>query len=260
MRIDCQNLFIFGFGGGEFFLPLVQQSGREMRLRIFRCELGCPAVSLQRVFRLAVFNQMRQCEPGASLTFFDISRRLEGCGSAQELLGIRIIGADKHQPQVKVRFKNVRLGRHRLAIRRDGFLGTAQAIQHESEIEPCRVIVGIFGESCIQQSLRAGEIAFLDGIFRLRDVRRLRIDALLVMANRSLVLSKSAGGEDAGREDDEQHLFAHRAVHARAESLNSQRSWNPTLRKVREGWGTPCVATCILPVPMVYAVSVQDLL
>lgn len=26
------------------------------------------------------------------------------------------------------------------------------------------------------------------------------------------------------------------------ERLDSRRSWNPTLRKVREGWGTPCVA------------------
>jgi hypothetical protein len=26
------------------------------------------------------------------------------------------------------------------------------------------------------------------------------------------------------------------------ESLDLQHSWNPTLRKVRKGWGTPCVA------------------
>ena len=53
---------------------------------------------------------MREREPGAGLAFFDMIGGFESCGGAQKLLGLGIIGADEHQAQVEVRFKNVGLG------------------------------------------------------------------------------------------------------------------------------------------------------
>ena len=83
VRIECQHLFVFRFGVGEFLLPFVQQTGREMRFGILRCEFGGFAVSRERLFRLGVFQQMRERQPGAGLTFFDVVRGLEVGGSAQ---------------------------------------------------------------------------------------------------------------------------------------------------------------------------------
>src|SRR5450759_2899566 len=92
-RIECHHLFVFGFGVRELFLSLVQQAGGEMGLGIFRCELGDFAVSLECVFGLFIFEQMCERKPGAGLTFFGMSCGFEVGGSAQELLGLGIIGA-----------------------------------------------------------------------------------------------------------------------------------------------------------------------
>src|SRR5208282_516134 len=104
-------------------------------------------------------------------------------GSAQKLLGLGIVRAGEHQSQVEVRFKNIGLGSDRLAIRGDRFVGAAKPVQYESQIEPCLVIVGIFIEGLSQQRFRAGEIVFLNRVFSLRDLRRLVVDALLVMSD-----------------------------------------------------------------------------
>jgi hypothetical protein len=72
---------------------------------------------------------MREREPGASLAFFDVRSGFERGGSAQELLGLGIIGAGEHQSKVEVRFKNVGLGGDRFAIRGDGFVGAAEAVE-----------------------------------------------------------------------------------------------------------------------------------
>src|SRR5713226_4743520 len=65
VRIKRHYEFVFALGGGEFFLPLVQQTSREMRFGILRCELGCLTVSRERVFRLFIFQQMRKRKPFA---------------------------------------------------------------------------------------------------------------------------------------------------------------------------------------------------
>ncbi len=107
------------------------------------------------------------------------------------------MGAVKHQAEVEVRFKNVRLGGDRFAIRGNGFVAAMETIENESEIEPCLIgpgllIVGIFVESLFQQGFRRGEIVFLDGVFSLRDFWRRVVNALLVVANGSVVLREQA--------------------------------------------------------------------
>ena len=193
----------------KFFLPFVQQAGGEMRFGILRREFGSLAVSLECVFRLFIFEQMREREPGAGLTFFYVIGGFERCGGAQKLLGLGIIGADEHQAEVEVGFKNVGLGGDGLAICGDRFVGAAEAVQSESEIEPCLIIVGIFIESLFQQRFRGGEIVFLDGIFGLSDFRRLVVDAFLVMADGSVGLR-----EGAGRLERQAGSLGERAVHA----------------------------------------------
>ena len=191
-------MFVFGFGVGKFFLPLAQQTGREMRFRILRRECGSFVVSRECFFRLVILQQMGEREPGAGLTFFRvISFRMLGgferCGGAQELLGLGIVGAREHQAQVQVGFENVGLGGDGLAIGGDRIVGAAQAIENKSEIEPCLIVLGIFVDRLFQQSFRAGEIVFLDGIFGLRDFRGRVIDALFVMADGGVGLREAAG-------------------------------------------------------------------
>src|SRR6266436_9715581 len=154
-----------------------------MRFRILRSELGGLAVSLERVFRLGIFQQMRECKPSAGLTLFCVSRGFERGGSAQKTLGLGAVETDQHQSQVQVRLEYFGLGGDRLPVGMDRILNAAEAVENKSEIEPCLKVLGIFIDSLFQERFRASEIVFLDGIFRLRDFRRCVIDAFLVMAN-----------------------------------------------------------------------------
>src|SRR5689334_17871619 len=114
-----------------------------MRFRVLWRQFGSLAVSLESIFRLLAFEEMRQGQPGAGLPFFDVSRRLEDSRGAQELLRLGIIGAHKHEAQVEVRFENVGLGRDRLAIGGYGLVSPVKTVQHKSKIEPRLIIVGI---------------------------------------------------------------------------------------------------------------------
>src|ERR1700678_274171 len=188
-----------------------------MRLRILGSELGSLAVSLQRLSRLFILEQVRELQPRACLTFFEVRGRLERSRSPQKLVGVRIIGAGEHQAKVEIRFKNVRLRSDGLAIRSNGFLGAFQAIESKAQIKPGLIIVGVFVESFFQQRYRAGKIALLDRIFRLGNFRRLIVDALLVMADRRVVLRKKGGGVEPGDDElnhDEQDRVADRTFHA----------------------------------------------
>ena len=107
----------------------------------------------------------------------------KSCGRAKILLGFWIVRAVEHQAEVEIRFKNIRLGGNRFAISGDGFICAIEAIENESEIEPCLIrpalfIVGIFIEHLFQQRFGRSEIIFLDGVFCLRDFRWCVVDAL----------------------------------------------------------------------------------
>ncbi len=196
--VKRQRLFVLRLSVGKFFSLLMQQPSRKMRLGIFRHKLGSFAVRLERVFRLGIFQQMSQREPGAGLTFFDvivhhvivrtatvrsvISRRVIVCrmargfersGRAQKSFGLGTIQAGQHQAQIQVRLKNVGLGGDRLPVRVDRVVNAVEAIENKSQIEPRLIVLGILVDGLLQQRFRAGEIVFLDGIFSLRDFRRL---------------------------------------------------------------------------------------
>src|SRR5258708_39395588 len=115
-----------------------------MRLRMLRCKVGGFAVSLERVFRLGIFQQMRECKPGSGLTFFDVVRGLEASGSAQITLGLGAVETEQHQSQVKVRLEDFGLGGDRLPVGMDRDLNAAQTIKDESAIEPSLIGLGIF--------------------------------------------------------------------------------------------------------------------
>src|SRR5882762_8758546 len=161
-----------------------------MRFGIFRREFGSFAISRERVFRLIILDQMCERKPGAGLTFFWASRGFEGGGSAQKTLGLGAVETDQHQSQVKVRLEYFGLGGDRLPVGMDRVLNAAEAIENESEIEPCLIVLGIFIDSLFQQSFRGGEIVFLDGIFGLRDFWGCVVDAFLVMADGGVGLRK----------------------------------------------------------------------
>jgi hypothetical protein len=76
----------------------------------------------------------------------------------------------------------------------DRIVGATKAIEGESEIEPCLIILGILLESFVQQRLGGGKIAFLNSLFGLGDFRRLIVDQFLVMANGGMGLRQSGGG------------------------------------------------------------------
>src|SRR5260370_37307802 len=105
-----------------------------MRFRILRRELAGLAVSRDRVFGLAIFQQMRECKPGAGLTFFDVVCGLEAGGSAQKTLSLGAVEADEHQSQVQVRLEYFGLGSDRLPVSMDPVLNAAQAVQNDTAI------------------------------------------------------------------------------------------------------------------------------
>src|SRR6266446_9032285 len=127
-----------------------------MRFRILRCKLGGFAVSLERVFRLGIFQQMCECKPRSGLTFFDVVRGLEASGSAQKTLSLRAVEADKHQSQVQVRLEYFGLGGDRLPVGMDRILNAAEAVENKSEVEPCLIVFGIFIDRLLQQRFRSG--------------------------------------------------------------------------------------------------------
>src|SRR6266404_7782777 len=104
-----------------------------MRFRILRCKLGGFAVSLERVFGLGIFQQMRECKPGAGLTFFWLSRGFERGGSAQITLSLGAVETDQHQSQVEVRLEYFGLGGDRLPVGMDRILNAAEAVENKSE-------------------------------------------------------------------------------------------------------------------------------
>jgi hypothetical protein len=74
------------------------------------------------------------------------------------------------QPQIQIRLEDIRLRRHRLAIRRNRFLHFPQPIFRESQIEPrdivCRISLNHFSEqrlgrrviALLNESLRLGQL------------------------------------------------------------------------------------------------------
>ena len=84
------------------FCRSCEQAGGEMGFGILGSELGGFAVCLEGVFRLFIFKQMREREPGACLTFFYVSGGLEGCGGAEKLLGVGMLARTSIRPRLRL--------------------------------------------------------------------------------------------------------------------------------------------------------------
>ena len=85
VRIERQDLFVLCFGVRKFFCRSCSNPAERCGSGSFGVSSGSLPVSLERVFRLFIFEQMRECEPGAGLTFF-----------RRDAVGLRVVAARKN--------------------------------------------------------------------------------------------------------------------------------------------------------------------
>ena len=134
--IERQRLLVFLLGVGKAVLTFEQRSGGEVRLGIFRMEQGGLPVGLDGVVGFAGLKHVGQREPGPGVTLGHVRGGLELGGGAQKLFGVGLAGLGQHQSEIEVRFEDIGLGGHRLAIGGNRVVGPAQRVVHKSQVEP----------------------------------------------------------------------------------------------------------------------------
>ena len=114
-----------------------------------------------------------------------IRGRFERGGGPQKLFGIGLAGLDQRQAQIEIGLKDTRFGRDRLAVGRDGVVGSAERVIDKSQVEPRGKVLGIVGDDFFQQRFGSGVVLFFDRAFSLDEFGRGRgiLDFDLVVAD-----------------------------------------------------------------------------
>ncbi len=119
-----------------------------------------------------------------------VTGRFQVGRSPQKFFCIWLSGLGQLQSKIQVRFENIRLGRHRLAIRRDRVVQFAQSILHKAKIEPRLIVRRLPLQQLAERRFGSGIVSLFNRGFGLGKFLRLGILNLnLNVMNRPVCLA-----------------------------------------------------------------------
>ncbi len=86
---------------------------------------------------------MSQRKPRSRLAFRHAGRGLQLRSREQKLVGIGLPGLGQLNPKIQVRLENIRLRRHRLAVRRNRIVGLPQRVRDKAQVKPRHIVLRI---------------------------------------------------------------------------------------------------------------------
>ena len=131
-----------------------------MRLRFFGLKRSRLLISGQSFFRLR-FSIVSPATAMRGIDPLPHGWSASDCVAARRKISASgLAGLGQLQPKIKIRFENIWLRRHRLAISRDRLIQLAQGIFHEAQIEPRHIARAIPLDQLTQQGFGSRIILF----------------------------------------------------------------------------------------------------